>query len=1152
MSSFDKYMTSGLSVLYLSAYFSNISFRDAVLLSMPEALPQGSLMKWVFLPKIHVEEEALFVSPTEQILAQSDLLPLMSELREAFDAGKRSVAVTIKLESGEDHAIFHFAKSREAVSFSTELLDHIHGTDVFSDECITAPINGFQTSDYPLWKLGTLLHENYVDEEVINSLTELLYLRHGAIWRAFIRAFAFLACLDNHFTAYFYDRTCLEYGDTLDGGATGTPRFALCATQELLKGIDLPQTTTLVKGEVSLQGPASGSCGIGGFIFIERHLDPCVPVWTHKMSGFHWDRLLSDLLLYNMIAKDSLPAKAQWLSPCLTRPLLKAGTAHPEFDTLFDIEYVDYNMSSFHPIHGFFAELQKPISTSRLWHSLAMPVRAPGALDLNSNGFSLDTSHSVVKQEFATIDLTLSLIGPTVEPEPFIINLSLDGLHSAVKPEPFMVDLPLSSDSSRSDVKPEPFIIDLSLDGLHSAVKPEPFMIHLPLSSNSSRLVVKPELCTIDLTLSPPLNACIAFKTVPDDDCMMLNPQPAVSHQAPVITDTILAEGAVFKGWEEACTAIYDAEEKLSHIWKTDQSKKDGGGQLKKVTLQCHYSGHHVPCHFKVLDPSDHWQGRSIKMSCTAYININCVQPVERLHNHDREIPMGGTAPKHPLSSQKELVASLATSSMSRSQLSKVLQHHLPGNPLEPRQEGQNWCYDILLNTEQKVVEQVKLVQRYWDLLLNDNSYNQNHIAIGGDGMSRNVWYAFHESKDIDTHNWVWRCHLDAAGHPPLCLFINHHPSLIASATITMPLTDQIYCLHHLDGNIAQHLCPALGSEWQNFSSEFWDVYRAVSPSEFDLKWARLLERFPHPTVLRYLEEEIYPCRDRWAWAWIGTRFTAGIRTTGRPELLSGSRKTFFQVFESSRRQYPTHVEQVFRPIIELLRLHAGPFALQKSWTEMDKSVFYNVEVIQRPPGADGFDGPGFKWKDNEEKNMFNQFDNDTTYISTSHLLHLLGAVGIQVTHLLRVVHLSEAGASHILAVLSDGRVVCDCCMGINLGIPCRHFFTAWLRFSGLGFHLSMIHSRWYQDDKLKVEDTPTITFNDKVQPLDARLSSLRLPAVSYSNPFETLSTPDPPTQTLGAWVVHEEATAALQPLLSGIHTADDLSELLEGLHDIW
>lgn len=235
--------------------------------------------------------------------------------------------------------------------------------------------------------------------------------------------------------------------------------------------------------------------------------------------------------------------------------------------------------------------------------------------------------------------------------------------------------------------------------------------------------------------------------------------------------------------------------------------------------------------------------------------------------------------------------------------------------------EGQDWRYDILLDAQQKVTgiwwaspEQVKLLRRYWDLLLNDNSYNRNQygyptnigIAIAGNGTSRNVWYAFHESEDIDTHNWVFRNHLDVAGRPPLALFIDRHPSLIASATITMPLTDQIYCLHHLDGNIAQHLRPALGNHWQLFSTEFWEVYRSVSPREFDAKWAQLLRRFPQPTVVRYLEAEIYPCRDRWAWAWIGTRFTAGIRTTGRPEvenrikkLLSGPKMSFFQVFEA-------------------------------------------------------------------------------------------------------------------------------------------------------------------------------------------------------------------------------------------------------------
>ncbi|KAE9393673.1 hypothetical protein BT96DRAFT_999284 [Gymnopus androsaceus JB14] len=39
--------------------------------------------------------------------------------------------------------------------------------------------------------------------------------------------------------------------------------------------------------------------------------------------------------------------------------------------------------------------------------------------------------------------------------------------------------------------------------------------------------------------------------------------------------------------------------------------------------------------------------------------------------------------------------------------------------------------------------------------------------------------------------------------------------------------------------------------------------------------------------------------------------------------------------------------------------------------------------------------------------------------------------------------------------------------------------------------------------------------------------------------------------QTLGARAVHEEATAALRPLLVGVQTTEDLLELLEGLRDI-
>lgn len=94
---------------------------------------------------------------------------------------------------------------------------------------------------------------------------------------------------------------------------------------------------------------------------------------------------------------------------------------------------------------------------------------------------------------------------------------------------------------------------------------------------------------------------------------------------------------------EEARSAIFSAEQKLGHIWKTDQSKKDSNGVLKKVILCCHRAGTHVPTHRADLDPSDLRRGRSMKTSCTAHINVNRIDAgmlwhltvVDRSHNHD-------------------------------------------------------------------------------------------------------------------------------------------------------------------------------------------------------------------------------------------------------------------------------------------------------------------------------------------------------------------------------------------------------------------------------------------------------------------------------------------------------------------------------------
>jgi hypothetical protein len=90
---------------------------------------------------------------------------------------------------------------------------------------------------------------------------------------------------------------------------------------------------------------------------------------------------------------------------------------------------------------------------------------------------------------------------------------------------------------------------------------------------------------------------------------------------------------------------------------------------------------------------------------------------------------------------------------------------------------------------------------------------------------------------------------------------------------------------------------------------------------------------------------------------------------------------------------------------------------------------------------------------------MVNRFENDNSYIGTAWLLRLAQGRGLQVLHLLRITHLGH-GTTHILAILPGNQYVCDCCMGMNIGIPCRHYFQALSVVKNLSFIIGVVRAR--------------------------------------------------------------------------------------------
>ncbi|KAK0219568.1 hypothetical protein EDD85DRAFT_780463 [Armillaria nabsnona] len=412
----------------------------------------------------------------------------------------------------------------------------------------------------------------------------------------------------------------------------------------------------------------------------------------------------------------------------------------------------------------------------------------------------------------------------------------------------------------------------------------------------------------------------------------------------------------LFPSLEEAEAAVYAHEEKLGHSWRKNQLKtKDG--VVKKRTWRCNHCEEPQATHSVAIDPADHRRGRTWRTDCKAHVNANRqagtglwrITHIDWTHNHVPEFAPNTSVIRRPSTAMQKAVSQLA----------------ITAPKLTHSQIGKDGTVTALW---WQSPSQYGLTLRYSDVVLYDNMYNQNDtdyplgIAIGIDGFGslRNLWYVLHAREDKETFMWILRNHLESATQPPKIFASDRDGALISAVAAVLPLSFHIYCLHHLDGNITTKLRSSLGDEFLNFTRDFWATYRAVSPEDFDRQ---------------YLHEEIYPCREHWAWAWIGTHFTAGVWTTGCVEVenwvskeFGGPKTSLYELFlklikrsqgqdkkeatQSHRCQLDRPIETIFPGIISLACKHLGPFALNTVYAQMELSMFYKTEVLQLPHGV--------------------------------------------------------------------------------------------------------------------------------------------------------------------------------------------------------
>ena len=257
-----------------------------------------------------------------------------------------------------------------AVSFARKLVQHLAlphfqlGT-IFKElenQPINSAIHGLHGTEFPLWKLGELLDETWVGEDILNGLAELLYFRHAAESTRWNPPFLYLQ------TSFFTDACCLHKqhprlysqelldlrlrllstdvlkisiqvcdsshyssyvtsvnADKLDhGDSMHNPPLADALQVFQWVFCDIPgfkqERIDSEARQVARQGNGNGgdgSCGLAAYNFAERHLDPNTPSWTGQHSQLFRDRALRDLLLYHFTAKEASGCVLDWVSRCV-------------------------------------------------------------------------------------------------------------------------------------------------------------------------------------------------------------------------------------------------------------------------------------------------------------------------------------------------------------------------------------------------------------------------------------------------------------------------------------------------------------------------------------------------------------------------------------------------------------------------------------------------------------------------------------------------------------------------------------------------------------------------------------------------------------------------------------------------------------------
>ncbi|CAB4396762.1 unnamed protein product [Rhizophagus irregularis] len=318
-------------------------------------------------------------------------------------------------------------------------------------------------------------------------------------------------------------------------------------------------------------------------------------------------------------------------------------------------------------------------------------------------------------------------------------------------------------------------------------------------------------------------------------------------------------------------------------------------------------------------------------------------------------------------------------------------------------------------------------------------------------------------------------------------VFTDFDPAMSNAISLIYPNSAHCLCLFHIDLNLKKNLRSKLTTKiFHEFRKDFFQCRNTLSPAIFESRWQNLKEKYS--SVSGYLNRQLDPLKTKWAVCYINIQFTAGANSTQRVESLN--KKVYDSVNScSSLLTLVKEIQQLLDDKANYIRIQEYKDEIpsiglenvaQRYFTSIEKIVSDYLMASMIIPVCkqmqecfyyDAFMLEITQWEaiiETHTENNYNEGVREDHYEIAKILLGDISATitKSEIMEIWRIV-VSCGLKNQYVVLLSDGSYRCTCNLLITHRYPCRHFYKILRTSPNAKWHVGLISSRWYKDDKI-------------------------------------------------------------------------------------